>query len=74
MFKVTGDAEPKSKSINTVIDNQQSTKVCYRGIKGEADQDTKIEFRDDFSEIRSYSRPDGFSFIGELKGSALFPY
>ncbi|XP_065051742.1 uncharacterized protein LOC135681290 [Rhopilema esculentum] len=77
VFKVTGDAVPKSKSVDTVIDNQQSTKVCYRGIKGEADQDTKIEFRDDFSEIRSYSRPDGFSFNGELKatyGSASFDY
>ena len=51
------------KNINalTVVDGEQSTKVCYEDPKGKEPQDTSISYKESSKESRTYTRTNGFT-------------
>ena len=73
-FKVVGGKIPSSDPI-TLVDGTQSRKVCYKGLPGDVEkQATNIEFVEEFTDRRSYTKAEGFLFntaMTEFKGKVF---
>ena len=53
--------EEKNVNALTIVDGEQSTKVCYEDSKDKEPQDTSISYRESFKESRMYTRTNGFT-------------
>ena len=73
-FKVTGSKTPLFAPL-TMVDGTQTRKICYKGTLGDVKtQATNIEYVEELTDIREYSKADGFLFntaTTEFKGRRI---
>ena len=73
-FKVTGKRTPLFAPL-TMIDGAQTRKICYKGTVGDVKtQATNLEYVEELTDIREYTKPEGFLFntaTTEFKGMRI---